>query len=137
MTTDVFYAILKLVSGEELLAKVCAFEEEGEVFIVLDTPIIVNIMMNPKSKSPIVKVVPWVSLSTDNTHIIKREHVITMTEVKDASIVKIHNQYVNDISNIPNINSFSKNTDYVKSVIEAKRTLEELYNSKESHSNFE
>ena len=27
MTTDIFYAIIKLVSGEELLSKVCAFVE--------------------------------------------------------------------------------------------------------------
>ena len=135
MIKDVFYAIVKLVSGEEILSKVCAFEEDDEILIVLDNPIIVNLMVNPKSKLPLVKVSPWINLSTDTTHIIRRNHVITMTEVKDENMVRIHNQYVNDLN--PSSKTSNSNRGSIININDARKSLEELYNSKESHSNFD
>ena len=51
MTKDIFYAILKLVSGEEIISKVCAFIENEEILIVLDHPITVNMMRVPNINS--------------------------------------------------------------------------------------
>lgn len=141
MTPDVFYATLKLVSGEELLAKVCAFIENDEVMIVLDHPIFVNIMMAHKSRIPMIKVLPWNALSTDSTHIIRRNHILTMSEVKDKNLVKIHNQYMEDIKSSFTSSNFSLNSDTLShsgqfsTVDEARITLEKIYQSKESPTN--
>lgn len=137
MPKDIFYAILKLVSGEEILSKVCAFVEDDDVLVVLDYPIIVNIIMEPKNKVPIVKVVPWVALTTDTTFVIKRENIITMTEVKDKNIIKIHTQYVNDIDNTSSNSTIQPKTNYVRNINEARKSLEKIYKSEAAHTNFD
>lgn len=139
MTEDVFYAIVKLVSGEELLSKVCAFEENDDVLIVLDNPIIVKFITIPNQKIPLIKVEPWISLSKENTFIIKRSHILTMTEVKESSVSKIHQKYVQDMKSpkISNHSDITSSMGYVNSVTKAREYLEELYNSKQPYSNFD
>lgn len=135
MTNDIFYSIIKLVSGEEILAKVCAFIENDEVMIVLDNPIIVSMGVSSKNRTPYVKVAPWLSLSSDTTHIIRRKDVMTMTEVKDKSIVAIHKQYVGEISEESySVRPTSNRPKNIIKVDEAREMFERLYNSKESHS---
>lgn len=137
MTTDIFYAILKLVSGEELISKVCAFIENNEVLIVLDSPIIVNIMNVPNIKTPLVKVEPWLSLSESETHIINRKNVITMNEIKDLSLIRIHQQYLHNTNKKTNQTNITPGMGYVSSIKDARISLEELYQSQDSHSKFE
>jgi hypothetical protein len=139
MTSDLFYAILKLVSGEEILAKVCAFIENDEVLVVLDNPITVNFIVNHKSKVPMVKVNPWITLTSDTTHIIKRKDIITMTEVKDEQLVDIHERYVEEISTTSKnvFDSLTRSIGQVVNINDARKALEELYKSQESHSSFE
>lgn len=134
MTNDIFYSILKLVSGEEILAKVCAFIENDEVMIVLDNPIIVNMGLSSKNRTPFVKVTPWLSLSSDTTHIIRRKDVMTMTEVKDKSIVAIHKQYVGEVFGVDYSNKSNSRPKNIIKVDEAREMFEKLYHSKESHS---
>lgn len=143
MTNDVFYAILKLVSGEEILSKVCAFEENEDIMIVLDNPIIVNIFSNQSLKFPLIKVEPWVSLSNENIFIIKRSNVMTMTEVKDNNLIEIHEKYVKNIeSEKQNLKDtkdivINSNMGYVRKVNEAREIFERLYQSKETPTNFD
>ena len=137
MTNDIFYAILKLVSGEELISKVCAFIENNEVLIVLDSPIIVNIMNVPNIKTPLVKVEPWLSLSESETHIINRKYVITMNEIKDLSLIRIHQQYLHNTNKKTNQTNITPGMGYVSSIKDARISLEELYQSQDSHSKFE
>lgn len=134
MTSDLFYAILKLVTGEEVLAKVCAFVENGEVMIVLDNPVIVTLLPPLKGKSPLVRVNPWVSLSLETTHIIRRKDVVTMTEVKDESVADVHDRYVRSLNSSDEINA-QGNSQIIK-INDARKALEKLYNQ-ESHSNFD
>lgn len=137
MNSDLFYAIVKLVSGEEILAQVCSFIENDEVLIVMDNPVLVQILVNPRSNSPLVKVLPWIHLSDESTYIIRRKDVITMTEVKDPSIVKIHKKYINDLNHIPNNENKSSTIGYVNNIHDARKSLEKLYQSDEATSSFE
>lgn len=137
MTTDIFYAILKLVSGEELISKVCAFIENGEILVVLDTPITVNIMRIPSIKTPLIKVEPWINLSDEQTHIINRKNIIIMNEIKDLSLIKIHQQYIQNKDNQSNQMNITSGMGYVSSIKDARKTLEDLYQSQDSHSKFE
>ena len=137
MTTDVFYAILKLVSGEELVAKVCAFIEDGEVLIVLDNPITVNMLQLPNMKTPFVKVNPWLSLIDNQTHIINRKSIITMNEIKDQNLVNIHQKYVQVNNKNKSHAIITPEMGYVSSIETARKSLESLYQSQDSSSNFE
>ena len=142
MTSDIFYAVLKLVSGEEILAKVCAFIENDEVMIVLDNPILVNILIKSNSKVPMIKVVPWCPLSNETTFIINRKSIISMSEVKDLSLAQVHYQYTTDIqtassSQITLNPKMSPNNSYVSTVEEARTTLEKIYQSNQSPKNLD
>lgn len=133
MTNDIFYSLLKLVSGEELLAKVCAFIENDEVMIVLDHPVIVNMGVSQKNKAPFVKIMPWISLSTDTIHIIRRKDVITMSEVKDKNLVSIHKQYVDEVTEGITLARREVKSRNIVKVDDARKLFERLYNSNESH----
>ena len=137
MTNDIFYAIVKLVSGEELLSKVGSFLENDEVLVVLDHPIIVELLMNTRMKSPVVKVQPWIQLSTQTTYVINRDKILTMTEIKEPNLIEIHEKYVSGLNSTSKHSKISPEMGYVSSVKEARRTLEEIYQRKEANSNFD
>jgi hypothetical protein len=124
-----FYAIIKLVSGEEVLSKVCAFEENNEVLIVLDNPVTVETTFVPKLGVPIAKVDPWIGLSQESTFIINRDKVITMVEVKDKTMVNLHKKYVREQTKTSNETKITEGMGYVSSTTEARQSLEKLYNS--------
>ena len=132
MTGDIFYSILKLTSGEEILARVCGFVENDEVMIVLDHPIIVNIIVSPKLKTPFVKVLPWMSLTNETTYIIRRKDVLAMTEVKDVNLALIHKKYVEETSTGFYPSSSERRRESVLRVDEARNIFERIYNSQNS-----
>ena len=39
---DEFYSVLKLVSGEELMAKVCPCYEDDRIVLILDNPVVIK-----------------------------------------------------------------------------------------------
>ena len=124
-----FYASIKLVSGEEIFSKVCAFEENDKVLLVLDHPIFVETIFVPKLGIHIAKVNPWLSLTEDTTFIIERNKVIAMTEIKDVVMIKMHNRYVREQNKSTNQTQISPNMGYVSSIAEARVSLEKLYKS--------
>lgn len=136
MTSDLFYALIKLVTGEELLAKVCAFIENNEVLVVLDNPILVTLVPPFRGNAPMVKVNPWVSLSSETTHIIRRKDIVTMSEVKDKSLAEIHDRYVRQMNSDFSSSSLLSGNSQIIKIKDARKALEDLYNQ-ESHSNFE
>lgn len=127
-----FYAVIKLVSGEEIFSKVCAFPDDSkdEVVVVLDNPIFIETSIIPKMNIPIVKVNPWISLTEETTFIINRDKIITMNEVKDNRLIKIHNRYIKEQNKSSNQTSISPNMGYITSIPEARITLEKIYYSK-------
>ncbi len=77
-----FYATIKLVSGEELVSKVCYLTEEDK--IMLEKPLIVE---NSKQRKGQLEVAgfalkEWISATFDNMFVIKKDHVLTMVEIK-------------------------------------------------------
>lgn len=127
-----FYAVLKLVSGEEIFSKVCAFEENDDVLLVLEHPIFVETTYVPKLGVPVARVNPWLNLTEDTTFIINRDKIITMTEVTDNVMIKMHRRYVREQNKSTNQTKISPNMGYVSSIADAKVSLEKLYNSSEA-----
>ncbi len=73
-----FYAILKLVSGEELFSLVLVDDSTDETILVLQNPITIKVIHS--SSGSLLKVKPWMDLTEDDIHFIKLDKVITMTE---------------------------------------------------------
>ena len=126
-----FYAVIKLVSGEEIFSKICAFDENNDVMLVLDHPVFVQTTFVPKLGVPVAKVHPWINLTDETTFIINRDKIITMTEVKDPVMIKMHRRYVREQNKSTNQTQISPNMGYVASIADARVSLEKLYRSNE------
>ena len=80
-----FFATMKLVTGEEILAEVLASEESGSQFFIVGNPIIVNETNQVDSKNGVVVsgLVPkkWMLYANDDLTIVYKNHVVSMSEL--------------------------------------------------------
>jgi len=129
MNEEEFYATIKLVSGEEIFAKVCPFDEEDKTILVLDNPITIETIYVPKLEGTIAKVHPWIKLSEDTMFIINLDKIITITEVFDNSLIKIHKKYSRERFKSSNKSEITPNMGFVSSINDARLSLEKLYNN--------
>ena len=127
---DEFYAIIKLVSGEEILSLVMVDENDGDPVLVLQNPITLKAFHNQGSMH--LKVKPWIEMSSDDFFIIKLDKIITMTETKDKRLINIYNDYIEDGDSIDVYNPSGKvkpssKMGYISSVEDARKKLENLF----------
>tara|TARA_B100002019_G_scaffold277705_1_gene277793 strand:- start:369 stop:776 length:408 start_codon:yes stop_codon:yes gene_type:complete len=128
-----FYAAIKLVTGEELFSLVCVDENDGDPIILLMNPVIMKVMKNHVGNY--VKVKPWMEIPTDSMYVIKYDKIITMTEVKEDTMIEFYNRYLNDEDTDWDDDGRTKITDkmgYVSSVKDAREMLEKLYKLKDN-----
>lgn len=129
-----FYAIIKLISGEEIFSLISIDENDGDPLVILQNPIVIKIVQN--HQGVFIKVKPWIELSDDDFFIVRYEKIITMTESKDQKLIDIYTNYVSDQSDsldlYQNLNSSgqvkpSRKMGYISSVEEAKKNLEKIF----------
>lgn len=126
-----FYAIIKLVSGEEILSLVLVDENDGDPVLVLQNPVTIKIIQS--AAGSFIKVKPWIELSNENFFIIKLDKIITITETTDENIINVFNSYVED--NEDGIDFYtpsgqvkvSNKMGYLSSVEEARKKLEKIF----------
>ena len=80
-----FVAVIKLVSGEEILASVCVDETGEEPIIIAHTPVTMKMISN----GMYVKIKPWMELADDDMFVFRTDKIITMSEVKDQKVIKM------------------------------------------------
>jgi hypothetical protein len=124
-----FYATIKMISGEEVFSKVCPCEEENRIILILDNPVIMKPVIIRKYKLTALKVDPWMKLTDDTMFIVDMDKVITMTEVRDESIIRIYNKYIKDKNGLTVKSELNSNMGFVSSVSDARISLEKLYKS--------
>jgi len=126
---DEFYAIIKLVSGEEILSLVCSDENNGDSVLILQNPITLKMIESPYGIH--IKVKSWVELSDDDFFIIRPDKIITMTETKDKKIIEIYNNYIEDeeYSTEEHKDKIkpSRKMGYLSTVEEARKSLENIF----------
>ena len=128
---DEFYSVLKLVSGEELMSKVCPCYEDDRIVLILDNPVVIKDIIRTKSGMRAYRVEPWVKVIEDEMFFINMDKVITMTEVSDIHTLRMYKRYLRENCNQEGTSriSSSKSMGYISSVSEFKNTLENLYKS--------
>ena len=126
-----FYATVKLLSGEELVAKVCYLPDEDKD--ILDRPLVVE---NAKQRKGQVEVTgfqlkEWVSATFDNMFVVKRDHIMTMIEI-EGDIVDFYEKTLVRMESGKSLagrgNKLPRGSGYLGSVKEMKKTLEDIYN---------
>ena len=124
-----FYAIIKLVSGEEILSKVCPCDEDDRIILILDNPITMESITIRQLGITTIKVTPWIKFSDDSMFVMDIEKVITMTEVTDDDLIKIHKKFVKEKNKKSNKTKVTSKMGYLSTIADARVSLEKLYKS--------
>ena len=129
---DDFYASIKLISGEEIVASVCIDETDDEPIIIAHSPVTMKML----NGGAFVKIKSWMEMSDDDMFIIRPDKIITMTEIKDMKIITIYEKYMSDdnagaidVNRLQNQGKVrvSNKMGYISSVEESRKKLEELF----------
>tara|TARA_Y100000813_G_scaffold151845_1_gene112091 strand:+ start:464 stop:856 length:393 start_codon:yes stop_codon:yes gene_type:complete len=129
MDKEEFHAVIKLVSGEEIFAKVCPCEEEDKTILILDCPVTFENIIIRQIGVSAVRINPWLKISDDPTVVMNMDKVITMTEVHDKHLIKVYNRYLKEKDQISNRTDINENMGFLSSVSDARVFLEKLYKS--------
>ncbi len=131
-----FYAIIKLVSGEEIFSLVMVEDSDDEdPLLILQNPLIMY--MHNSGRSQYIKVKPWLDLSDEDIYMIRLSKIITMTESKNDRLIAIYQNFVSEeIKNEQPVAQFpatgkikpDARMGYVTSVQDARKKLEDLFN---------
>ena len=129
--SDKFLAVVKLKTGEEVIAKI---EPSPELdVIVLDCPAMVSHSgFTRKPGVSIIKIEPWIKTGQETTYIVKMSNVITTCEVNDKDVIKAYNRFVNAYYEnefpIKKSNSkMRKEMGYISNVKDARKSLENIF----------
>ena len=124
-----FYAIIKLISGEEILSKVCPCDEKDRIMLILDNPITMESVTIRQLGISTIKVSPWLKFADDSMFIMDMEKVITMTEINDEDLIKMHQKFVRERNKKSNKSELTSKMGYLSSIADARISLEKLYKS--------
>ena len=126
-----FYAIIKLISGEEIFSLVSVDENDGNPVLILQSPVTMK-SFNHHGTS-LMKIKPWIEISTEDIFVIQYDKILTITETSDEKIIEIYNRYLNDedsdtepLGSSSRVN-ISRKMGYLSSVEKARKELEKLY----------
>ena len=129
-----FLAVIKLVSGEEVISNVTPCDEDDRTLLLLDSPVVFETIMMRNNSMGAIKVIPWIQASGDTILILNMDKVITMSEVFDKEVIRIYSRYINDKDRETNESIVTKDMGYLSTVTDARIFLEKLYKKKNSNS---
>jgi len=130
-----FYAIIKLVSGEEVFSLIMVDDEQENPIIIMQNPIIIKMLHSPQGS--FIKVKPWMELSEEDFFMIRLDKVLTMTESTNEKLIEVYNNYISDDEQEIEMNNNGKvkpdsKMGYVSTVEDARKHLETLYKLKDT-----
>ena len=124
-----FYASIKLMSGEEIVAKV-SYDADEEVLIV-ENPRLVNVVEMKRGKSAVKGFTfeTLIAATYDEMFIIKKDHIITITEL-DSKIQKFYERSLSKENGTDESTKvdIKEQRGYLSSIKEARRSLEDIFN---------
>ena len=127
---DEFYASLKLVSGEEILALVVVDNTGKPENIVISNPVVCQEIRSSGTNIPMgYKFEPWMKLTDDDTYVLPLEKVITLSQITSNEIVDTYKDVV-QYGFKPTNPDLTKDMGYINTVSKARDILEKLYKSK-------
>tara|TARA_Y100001970_G_scaffold280471_1_gene389519 strand:- start:859 stop:1266 length:408 start_codon:yes stop_codon:yes gene_type:complete len=131
--SDKFIAVVKLKTGEEVIAKIGTIPETD--LVELDSPaIIISSSFVRKPGLSILKIEPWIKTGREKIYIVEMSNIITTCEVLDKDVIKTYNKFVKlyyeDEEEEPKLlkkPKMTKEMGYISSVKEARHSLEKIY----------
>lgn len=122
-----FYAVIKLVSGEEIFSIVCPSEEEGRTMLILNNPVIIEVVVMKQIGMQGYKIDPWLKFADDDTFLMDMDKVLTISEVRDEETIEMYHKFLRQKDKKNSKNSLTPEMGYLSSVSEARKRFEKLY----------
>jgi len=124
-----FYATIKLLTGEELISKVCYCTDED--VLILEKPLLVEPALQKKGAMEVngFSLREWIIASFDQMFVLEKKNVLTMTEVEDR-IINFYNLTIKKITegNISKpSDKLSRKSGYLGSIEQKKKSLEDIF----------
>ena len=125
-----FIATVKLVSGEEVVARVCYLPDEDKV--ILENPLQVEHAKTRKGDLEIsgFSFKEWMSATFDQMFIVSRDHIITMSEL-GAPIIDFYEKTMKRLENGKSLtgrgNKLPRTSGYLGSINQTKKNLEDIF----------
>ncbi len=129
-----FFATMKLVTGEEILAEIMASEESGSEFFIVGNPIVINETNHVDTQKGVMisGLVPkkWMLYASEDLTIVNKHHVVSISEMdkfgtdfyKKALIAaKISTPIKKQVET-------EKNTGFIGKIESFRKKLDGLYN---------
>ena len=128
---DEFFASIKIVTGEELVSKVCYIEDEDK--LLLENPLQVDAAKQRRGQLEIsgFSFKEWICATFDSMFILNRSHIVTISEV-EGPIVDFYEKTLQRIQNGKSLQGngkkLSRGSGYLGSVKDMKKSLENIFN---------
>jgi hypothetical protein len=124
-----FYAVVKLVSGEEIFGIVSPTEEHGTQYLIIYDPIKI-LPLTASEDAFYYKIEPWLKLTKETLFIIEKSKIITVIESSDEQFIKLYKRYImsKDPTSAGNY-KLSKDEGYIDNVKNVRSILERIYES--------
>jgi len=122
-----FYAVIKLVSGEEIFSIVCPSEEEGRTMLILNNPVVIEVVVMKQVGMQGYKIDPWLKFADDDTFLLDMDKVLTISEVRDEDTIEMYHKFLRQKDGKNTKNSLTPEMGYLSSVSEARKRFEKLY----------
>ena len=131
--SDKFLAVVKLKTGEEIIAKI---EVTPELDVMsLDCPAMVgHSSFTRRPGISVIKIEPWIKTGREQTYIVEMNNVITTCEVHDKDVIKAYNKFVNAYYETEPLSKepkpkMTKEMGYISNVKDARTSLENIFNN--------
>ena len=122
-----FYAVIKLISGEEIFSIVCPSEEDERTMLILNNPVTIEVIVMKQIGMQGYKIDPWLKFADDDTFLLSMDKVLTISEVRDSETIEMYHKFLRQQENKNSKNPLSAEMGYLSSVSEARKRFEKLY----------
>jgi hypothetical protein len=131
MMEEDFYAVIKLISGEEIFSIVCPSEEEGRMMLILNNPVVIEVVVMKQIGMQGYKIDPWLKFADDDTFLLDLDKVLTISEVRDGETIEMYHKFLRQQETKNSKNPLTPEMGYLSSVSEARKRFEKLYKSQD------
>jgi len=128
-----FFAVIKLISGEEIFSKVCPCEEDDRTLLILENPVTVETVSMKQFNMSGLKINPWIKFTDDSMFVLNMDRVLTLSEVSDETMLEVYARYLKKKNKDTSENRLSSNMGYLSTVADARISFEKLYKSNPSN----
>ena len=128
-----FYAVIKLISGEEIFAIVSPEEQEDRTMLVLHNPVTIEVITIASRGVQGYKIDPWLKFADDDCFLLNMDRVMTISEVNNQESIQMYHKFIRQKDKKSPTEGAQDTTEvvgYVSKVSEARIMFEKLYKKK-------